>query len=117
MSKPVDGFSAPMSAGDRLAKARAAKVAKQALSVDSSDEASDDVCPDPNERPSSGMKIGNSPLRAIRAHCLDCVCGSYKEVELCTAPKCPLYPFRFGKRPATIRRKREAAAAAQETTP
>ena len=58
-----------------------------------------------------------SPLKAIRAMCLQCVCGSAKEVELCTSNAkdieasgkagddtpyelCPLYEFRFGKNPA-----------------
>lgn len=41
----------------------------------------------------------HNPVKAIRAYCLECVCGSPKEVELCPAPDCPLYPFRFGKNP------------------
>jgi len=40
-----------------------------------------------------------SPLNAIRRKCLDCSCGSSKEVELCTVTRCDLHPFRFGKRP------------------
>ena len=40
-----------------------------------------------------------TPMKAIRAKCLDCCCGSFHEVRLCTAEKCPLYPYRFGKRP------------------
>lgn len=39
------------------------------------------------------------PLKAIRAHCLECVGGSTKEVQLCTAEKCRLYPYRAGKNP------------------
>lgn len=39
------------------------------------------------------------PIQAIRAKCLDCCCGNYQEVRLCTIGKCPLYPYRFGKRP------------------
>ena len=39
-----------------------------------------------------------TPMKAIRAKCLDC-CGSSHEVRLCTVEKCPLYPYRFGKRP------------------
>ncbi len=45
-----------------------------------------------------------SPLRAIRARCLDCV-GSAEAVRTCTAykpilsqPECPLWPHREGKR-------------------
>lgn len=40
-----------------------------------------------------------TPMKAIRAKCLDCCCGSFQEVRLCTSQKCPLYPYRFGKRP------------------
>lgn len=45
-----------------------------------------------------------SPLKAIRANCLDCV-GTAHEVKHCVCIKCPLYPFRFGKNP--FREKRE----------
>ena len=38
-------------------------------------------------------------LKTIRAHCLDCCCGSYDEVEHCGCPTCNLYPLRFGKDP------------------
>ena len=37
-----------------------------------------------------------SPLKTIRAHCLDCS-GTSKEVELCTVTICKLWPYRFGK--------------------
>ena len=40
-----------------------------------------------------------TPMKAIRAKCLDCCYGSSHEVRLCTAEKCPLYPYRFCKRP------------------
>ncbi len=40
-----------------------------------------------------------SPLKAIRAKCLDCSCGSSNEVKFCPVTKCALYPFRFGKNP------------------
>ena len=32
---------------------------------------------------------------AIRAQCLECVGFSSREVELCTAPACPLFAFRL----------------------
>ncbi|GAX60919.1 hypothetical protein SCALIN_C15_0061 [Candidatus Scalindua japonica] len=38
-------------------------------------------------------------LKAIRYHCLECVCGSANEVEHCTGKLCSLYPYRFGKSP------------------
>lgn len=40
-----------------------------------------------------------TPMKAIRAKCLDCCCDSSNEVRLCTIQKCPLYPYRFGKNP------------------
>ena len=40
-----------------------------------------------------------TPIKAIRAKCLGCCCGSAKEVRLCPAQDCPLYPFRMGKNP------------------
>jgi hypothetical protein len=40
-----------------------------------------------------------SPLKAIRAKCLDCSCYQASEVRLCEAVKCPLWPFRAGKHP------------------
>ena len=40
-----------------------------------------------------------TPLKAIRSKCLDCCCGSAKEVRLCPAPDCPLYLFRYGHNP------------------
>lgn len=49
-------------------------------------------------------KITN-PVKAIRAKCLDCCCGSSNEVELCTCTGCALYPFRKGKNP--YRKKHE----------
>ena len=46
-----------------------------------------------------------SPIKAIRAKCLDCSCGSATEVKLCPIKTCALYDFRFGKNP--FRAKRE----------
>ena len=45
------------------------------------------------------MKEITSPIKAIRAKCLDCCCGSSNEVSFCTCSECPLYAFRFGKNP------------------
>ena len=46
-----------------------------------------------------------SPLKAIRAKCIDCCCEQLNEVKYCPASNCPLHPFRFGKNP--FRAKRE----------
>lgn len=46
-----------------------------------------------------------NPVKAIRAKCLDCCCGSTAEVASCTVTCCALYPFRFGKNPYRQRRE------------
>lgn len=43
------------------------------------------------------MKL--TPMKRIRLKCLDCSAGSAKEVRLCHATDCVLWPVRFGKRP------------------
>ena len=40
-----------------------------------------------------------SPIRSIRLKCLDCMCNQPKEVALCPCTDCPLWGYRFGKRP------------------
>lgn len=40
-----------------------------------------------------------TPMRAIRAKCVDCCCGNMAEVRRCAAENCALHPYRFGKRP------------------
>ncbi len=40
-----------------------------------------------------------TPMKAIRAKCLDCCCGQYNEVKLCPIRDCPLYPYRDGHNP------------------
>lgn len=46
-----------------------------------------------------------TPMRAIRARCLDCSGGSEKEVRECRIVSCSLHPYRMGKRPATLERQ------------
>jgi len=51
-----------------------------------------------------------TPLRSIRKHCLDCCGGRPSVVKYCTcdgvnSTRCHLWPFRFGKRPATAAKK------------
>ncbi len=38
-----------------------------------------------------------NPMRVMRAQCLECMGGSSADVDGCTAPECPLYPFRSGR--------------------
>lgn len=42
-----------------------------------------------------------TPIKAIRAKCLDCSGWSTKEVRECQHDECVLYPYRLGKRPAS----------------
>jgi hypothetical protein len=50
--------------------------------------------------------IVRPPIKAIRKYCLWCCLDSSKEVSLCPARECPLWAFRFGKKP---RRSEEEA--------
>lgn len=43
-----------------------------------------------------------TPMRAIRAKCIDCCGGNVYEPRYCTAKRCPLHPYRLGKRPKRI---------------
>ena len=40
-----------------------------------------------------------SPLKAIRAKCLDCVADQPSVVRLCPSENCPLWPYRMGHNP------------------
>ena len=54
-----------------------------------------------------------TPVKAIRAKCLDCCCWQVKEVRLCTMTDCPLYPFRMGKNPNRRRVDDQSIASAE----
>ncbi len=41
-----------------------------------------------------------TPIKAIRAKCIDCCCGNLAEVRRCEAVNCPIHPYRMGHRPA-----------------
>ena len=41
-----------------------------------------------------------TPVKAIRAKCIECNCGNLAEVKRCIMPDCPLYPYRMGHNPA-----------------
>jgi hypothetical protein len=47
-----------------------------------------------------------TPMKAIRAKCLDCACYSRTEVRKCVAIRCPLWPFRMRKNPWRKRKKK-----------
>ena len=38
-------------------------------------------------------------LRAIRKMCIECMGWSYSEIDGCSSPHCPLFPYRYGKTP------------------
>jgi len=38
-------------------------------------------------------------IRIVRLKCLECVCGSTKDVRLCTCSSCHLWPYRLGRMP------------------
>ncbi len=40
-----------------------------------------------------------TPIKAIRAKCIECCCDSKSEVRLCPIKECALYPYRMGRRP------------------
>ena len=52
-----------------------------------------------------------TPVKSIRAKCLDCSSGSMKEVRLCPVRNCALWPYRMGRRPRKeeLEEKREIA--------
>jgi hypothetical protein len=54
-----------------------------------------------------------TPIKTIRAKCLDCSCDQPKEVRLCPCFECPLWGYRMGVRP-DHKRALEANLAARE---
>lgn len=38
-----------------------------------------------------------TPLKAIRAKCMDCSCYQMSEVKNCIITDCPLWPYRMGR--------------------
>lgn len=51
-----------------------------------------------------------TPVKAIRAKCIDCMCGQAREVELCPCTDCSLWPFRLGKNPNCKRKGQKTNA-------
>ena len=56
-----------------------------------------------------------SPLKAIRAKCVDCCGGNAWEVKICNIKTCALWPYRLGKtgrarRPMTEEQRAQATA-------
>jgi hypothetical protein len=45
------------------------------------------------------LETPKSPIKAIRAKCLDCCCEQHSEVRKCVAFDCSLWPYRMGRNP------------------
>jgi hypothetical protein len=45
-----------------------------------------------------------TPIKAIRANCLECCCLSPSAVRECHLASCPLHPYRMGHRPSDAER-------------
>ncbi len=41
-----------------------------------------------------------TPIKAIRAKCMDCTCNQPTEIRECRITSCALWPYRMGKRPS-----------------
>jgi hypothetical protein len=54
-----------------------------------------------------------SPIKAIRAKCVDCSGGSDAEARKCVAVGCALWPFRMGVNPFHARAANRAGEAAE----
>ena len=48
----------------------------------------------------------DTPLKVIREKCLDCTVDNKAEVRLCQVTNCPIWSWRFGKRPETVAARR-----------
>ena len=55
-----------------------------------------------------------TPVKSIRAKCLDCSGGQTREVRLCPLEKCALWPYRMGVRPGHPRALRANDEARRE---
>lgn len=41
-------------------------------------------------------EVTTTPIKAIRLFCRECMGYKIDEIEKCTAPLCPLFPYRMG---------------------
>lgn len=46
-----------------------------------------------------------TPIKVMRAKCVDCSGGQLSEVRLCPVTTCVLWPYGMGKRPTDIERE------------
>ena len=57
-----------------------------------------------------------TPVKAIRAKCLDCCAYDKGEVRLCPSTDCPLWPYRNGHRPKTGESTAESLSESKSAT-
>ena len=43
------------------------------------------------------IEVRTTPVKAIRLFCRECLGYQIAEIPRCTAPLCPLFPYRMGK--------------------
>ncbi len=60
---------------------------------------SNDTNVTPIKKGQETMTIKLSPLKSIRAKCVECSAGKPSEIRDCTVIDCPLFPYRLGKNP------------------
>lgn len=64
-----------------------------------SEDAGQEIGEDPRKIDTDDLSAqfkDKTPIKAIRAKCIDCCCGQKAEVRKCTATDCPLWPYRMG---------------------
>jgi len=57
-----------------------------------------------------------TPIKAIRAKCLDCSNGQVSEVRNCIIPRCPLHIYRMGHRPKSTSSQPQGELAGKSAT-
>lgn len=55
-----------------------------------------------------------TPIKAIRAKCMDCTCHQLKEIRLCPVTACPIWPYRMGHRPKATDQAEDMQALAED---
>ena len=56
-----------------------------------------------------------TPIKAIRAKCLECQAGGRKAIRECAADSCPLHPYRMGIHPARAGTGRQISSGRDES--
>ena len=57
-----------------------------------------------------------TPVKAIRAKCMDCTCQQIVEVRNCRITTCALWAYRMGKRPKKGRMVRNSRLTVEQLT-